>query len=69
MNLPPMRTPILGDTPIIIAPIVKNISAQIIVILRPYLSAKGPAISEPIADPSYARDTIVYNNMNESEYV
>jgi len=52
MNLPPMRTPILGDTPIIIAPIVKNISAQIIVILRPYLSAKGPAISEPIADPS-----------------
>lgn len=45
----------------IIAPIVKKTSAARIVSLRPYLSAKGPAIKEPRAEPSWASDTIVYD--------
>jgi hypothetical protein len=58
-NLPSIRTAIDGAMPIIIAPIVKKTSAAIMTVFLPYLSEKGPANKEPIADPSYAKETIV----------
>lgn len=64
MNLPRIKIAIVGAKPMIIAPIVKKISATIIVIFLPYLSANGPAINEPKADPSYASDTMVYTNIS-----
>ena len=50
----------MGATPIITAPIIKKISAVIIVSFLPNLSANGPPNKEPIAAPSWAKDTMVY---------
>ena len=47
-----MRTGIDGAKPIMNAPTVKKKSAAIIVGFLPYLSANGPAIKDPRADPN-----------------
>ena len=51
-NLPKMRMGIDGAKPIMNAPTVKKKSAAIIVGFLPYLSANGPAIKDPRADPN-----------------
>lgn len=42
------------------APNVKKQSATMIMILRPYLSERGPATMEPMAAPKVVKETIVY---------
>ena len=58
INLPIMRTGIVGATPIMIAPMVKRKSEAIIVNFLPNLSAIGPPKREPMAAPRVARETM-----------
>lgn len=59
INLPTIRMAIDSDNPIIIAPKVKSISANMIVGFLPILSENGPPNMDPKAAPKVARETIV----------
>ncbi len=61
MSLPITRTRMVGAKAMIKAPIVKSTSAKIVISFLPYLSERGPATRDPIAAPSSAIETIVYN--------
>jgi hypothetical protein len=59
-TLPSIKIAIVGASPITTAPIMKSMSAKMIVSFLPKWSEKGPPISEPKAAPNIATETIVY---------